>query len=180
VNTEENSLSKFIEIYENYKDMVFDTAMTYCDNYHTAQEISQEVFAECYVKKIHLEKEEKLHLWFKYTTRNKVIDYWRKIHKEDLYFEMEDADIPVQIKSSEDEYIQETTERERVEQGRFILKEMRKKNERWHEYILMKYFFGMKEKEIAEATDTSIDSVKSVVKRAKEWALKRSSENKDT
>ena len=38
----------------------------------------------------------------------------------------------------------------------------------------------MKEKEIAETDDTTVDTVKSVVKRAKAWVEKHYSNNEDT
>ena len=180
MSTEDKNLSKFIEVYEKYKDVVFDAAMAQCDNYHTSQEITQEVFAECYTKKIYLNEEVNLSVWFKLTARNRVIDRWRKTCKEELRYELLDTDIVGEFASVDDMYIQETDKLDRLERGQSILEAMRRKNQRWYDYIIMAYFYGMKEKEIAETDDTTVDTVKSVVKRAKAWVEKHYSNNEDT
>ena len=160
--------------------MVFDTAMAHCDNYHTAQEVTQEVFAECYTKKIHLEEDVDLVVWFKLSARNRVIDHWRKTHKEELRYVVIEETVPGEFDSMDDMYIHEIDKGNRVKRGNSILEAMRKKNQRWYDYIMMTYFYGMKEKEIAEVEETTIYTVKNVVRRAKEWAEKQSSEKTDT
>lgn len=180
MSTEDKNLSKFIEVYEKYKNVVFDAAMAQCDNYHTSQEITQEVFAECYTKKIYLEEDIDLLVWFKLSARNRAVDHWRRTHKEELRYAMHETDIVGEFASMDELYIHEVDKCDRVERGYSTLEAMRRKNQRWFDYIMMSYFYGMTEKEIAEKDDTTLYTVKNVIRRAKEWAEKHNSKNEDT
>ena len=135
--------SAFDIIYEEHAEYVYKTALYYCGNHHTAEEITQTVFMKFYVNMGDI-NEDKVKAWLAVSAKYMAINYKRESEREILLEEIlydEDKDCDTNL-SSEEVYI----EKLHTEECRMLLEdifvELYHYNSRWYDAITITYLLG--------------------------------------
>lgn len=158
------------EIYEQYKNLVLKTAYIYSGrNYHAAEDITQDTFLKLYIAYGEMNRG-KIPSWLIITARNAAINYNKKSDKEILQLDDEDFHYEeIETKSAEDEYIENELEMNRKDLHDRIFSELKEKNPRWHDAILLVYYMEVPQAKAAEMMGISLNVLHSILHRAKKW-----------
>jgi len=170
----EGDISAFHEIVELYKKKVYYIAYDICGDSHEAEDISQEVFIKVF-KSIHkFRADAKFSTWIYQISVNTSIDAIRKHKKKHVYMETTQMDsLPP------DSTVTGTTPTNPENQSRNdqLRRHVQKalpglsKNERT--VFAMRYFNDFKPLEIAEIMNISINTIKTLLLRAKKKLRKK-------
>ncbi|MCD8396454.1 MAG: sigma-70 family RNA polymerase sigma factor [Lachnospiraceae bacterium] len=157
--------TRFEGCYEEFGNFIFRIAMKNTSDYYTAQDIEQQVFCEFYAKieKINLGAEK---AWLLRSTRNAIIDFWRKNNRRGVAYVdfaiAEEGNLLVDecLMQLEDQIVaQELTQR--------IFEAVKKKNVLWYEALVLCCVKNLSYKEAAEILDVSEIVLRSRVCRAR-------------
>ena len=159
----------FEHIFEEHSDRVYKIAYSYVNHKEDAKDIVQDTFLKVYlhIRDFRDLEREKIIAMIVIYTKNTVIDFIRKksrrLPASSLTDECEDGkemEIPDEQDTPEDTVIT-LEERDRLAKLVGLLPDAQR------EVIVLKYYCGMKEREIAEALNISEGAVKLRVYRAK-------------
>ncbi len=161
--------SGFDAIYEQHKDKVFQTAMMYAKDWHAAEDIMQEAFLRYYIYMEHAVIENTKQ-WLLITTRNIALNYKRDRRREQLVdFEEFREDKLGSSKSSENIFFQKLWRREVLTSTTTILDALYEKNRRWYDAVTLVYCMEKPQKEVAECMGVNLDTLHSMLYRARNW-----------
>ena len=171
----------FRDIYDEYKDKVYKGAFKMLRNHHDAEEVVQDVFLKIY-KTIetfrNLPREEFAPLIVIYM-RNTALDYLRKKKREvpiaDITYDNDGAEKEHDIKDYSPEPDEIVIDRERAAQIGIYIDSLPEKQ---RQVMILRYKYGMSEKDIAKAMSMTETAVSSCVNRAKNKLRERMSEEK--
>lgn len=176
MNSQNNKIKEFEDVYENNKRNVFRIAMFYSDKHkESAEEIFQEVFLKLYT---HFDKvdEEYMAAWLATTTKNTAINYMKKrareCPKEDIEL-FSDLHLKEHTESAEDSVFRDILLNEKVEHGWTILDALYEENERWYEAMTMVYCLDRKQKDVADSIGISLEALTALLYRARKWVKKK-------
>lgn len=166
---------EFNEIYEKYKNLVLKAAYIYSgDNYDAAEDITQDTFLKLYIGFDKL-KNGNIPAWLYTTAKHAAINYKKKYSRE-LPADDEDENLqnmqPL-AESAENEYMENSLARERIQLHEQILTGLRAKNERWYDSILLVYYMQIPQAEAAEMLGIKLNVLHSTLHRAKKWIEKK-------
>lgn len=172
MGTQTKDIESFNRVYNENKELIFRTAMKFSDNYHAAQEITQNTFLKLYINfdKYDMEYTVK---WLVETAKNAAINYSKKAKREapdeDVERRLEQsnhAESPedIVIKAIKDENIKDLKDD--------ILGELYQLNERWYDAMTMVYCMERNQQEVADELGVSIEVLHSVLYRARNWIKK--------
>lgn len=172
----------FREIYNEYKGKVYRGAFSILKNHHDAEEALQDVFFKVY-KNIEifrkLPREEIVPLIVIYT-KNTAIDYLRKkkrnVHTSPLSYDDDGTRKEYDIADFAFAPDRIVIDRERAEQVGAYIDSL---SEKQRHVILMRYKYGMSEKEIAKIMFMTETAVSSCINRAKKTLRERMEGNFD-
>ncbi|WP_461811600.1 RNA polymerase sigma factor [Faecalimonas sp.] len=159
---------KFDSIYGRNRNKVFRTALYYTKRREIAEEITQEIFMELYVKIEEID-EGKAENWLLTVTKNRSLNW---IHKSNA--EMRSIEYLQDV----EELLTDSVEYDMIEQERKkdfgvlskeIFLELHKENERWYEVVSGIYCLGKTSTEIADELDVSKDVIYAIIYRARQW-----------
>lgn len=166
--------SAFDIIYEKYAEYVYKTALYFCGNHHTAEEITQTVFLKYYINMGNVEAEG-VKSWLAVSAKYMAINYKRDLEREILLEEIlygEDRDSDGNF-SAEEAYI----EKLHTEECRVLLEniftELYYYNSRWYDAITITYLLGKPQKEVADIMNVKIEVLHTMLYRAKKWIKKK-------
>ena len=153
-----------------YDKKLYSIALRYVRNHHDAEEIVQDTFLKIYkvIEKVHNLPREKIAPFIVICTKRTVIDFFRKKKKqvkiidiiydddgeENEYEAADDSPLPDEIVISKERA---------MNLGRCI----DSLSEKQRHIILLRYYYGLSEKEIADLMSMSESAVSSCVDRAK-------------
>ncbi len=167
-------MSAFHEIVEIYKKKVYYISFNICGDHHEAEDISQEVFIKVFrfIKKFRFDA--KLSSWIYQISVNTSLDIIRKRKNKQIYMETSEMEsLPSDLSESnvnnndpENLAIQDSIQQKILE----TLKDLSKKE---HAAFILRYYNGFKYVEIAEILDISINSIKTLLLRAKRKLKKK-------
>lgn len=161
--------SEFDAIYEQYKDKVFQTAMMYIKEWHAAEDIMQEAFLRYYIYMGHA-KIGNTGQWLLATTRNIALNYKRDHGREQVVdFEEFGEDKLGTSKSGENIFFQKLWKREVLTSTTTILDALYEKNRRWYDAVTLVYCMERPQKEVAECMGVNLDTLHSMLYRARNW-----------
>ncbi len=162
----------FDAIYEENIESVYKTALFYSGNHHAAEEVTQTVFMKLYVniENVNLDA---VNSWLLTAAKHMALNYQREIKREVLMEEVEVSDelVPY-VPSSEDIVLQKLKKEERRELAGNIFSELYRVNPRWYEAVTITYFLEKPGKEVAEIMGVNLDTLYSMLYRAKRWIKK--------
>lgn len=148
-------------IIRKYYANVFDYCKYHSADIHTAEDITQEVFLT-FIKEIHRYRHQGKLLNFLYTiARNKCIDEKKKMRNMDVSTECV-------IKELEAEPVGAESETDYL----MVQEAVEKLSDEVREVVVLYYYLGMKQKEIAEICGIGLSLVKYRLKQGKELIRK--------
>ena len=163
----------FEEIYRENADAVYQTALRYCENHYTAEEITQTVFMKLYVNLENINPKS-INSWLLTTAKHMAINRKRHIKREILKENIEYAerkDIVI-YDSLEDEYISSLYKEECRELVETIFSDLYSLNPRWYDAVTITYFLEKPQKEVADVMGVKLETLHSMLYRAKKWIRK--------
>jgi RNA polymerase sigma-70 factor (ECF subfamily) len=136
-----------------YKDKVFNYCYTFCNNYHYAEELTQEVFIKIYrnIGRYDWQKSS-LSTWIYTITHNTCINSIRANIPETLYEEVSAAE-KISF-NTEDQYLKE----ELLDKLKAALLSLPPEE---RSLVLMKDYYGLKLKEISQIMNLPVGTLKS-------------------
>lgn len=166
-----NSLRKaeFDATYQEYKDIVLQTAMLSTHNRHTAEDIMQEVFLRYYIYMGHTEVT-KAKSWLLVTAKNMSYNYVRD-HKREILVDVDEqtAEYFGSDKSPEDKFFAKLWRWDILSSSNTILDALYKKNEKWYYAVILVYCMEQSNKEVAKCMGITEDALQGRLTRAKQW-----------
>jgi len=158
----------FREFVNAFSEKVYNTALSYLNNFEDAEDLTQEVFIEVYNSISKFRGESKLSTWIYRITINKSLDFLKRkkskkrfafitsiFSKEDTEEEIPDFEHPGVIM-------------ENKERAKILFSAMSKLPDSQKTAFMLNKIDGLSYKEISEIMDTSVSSVESLLFRAKE------------
>lgn len=161
--------SGFDAIYEQHKAKIFQTAMMYTKEWHTAEDITQEAFLRYYIYMEHASIDN-TRQWLLTTTRNIALNYRRDRSREQLVdFEEFGEDKMDCSESTETIFFRKLWKREVLTSTITILDALYEKNRRWYDAVTLVYCMERPQKEVAECMGVNLDTLHSMLYRARNW-----------
>ena len=161
--------SGFDAIYEQHKAKIFQTAMMYTKEWHTAEDITQEAFLRYYIYMEHASIDN-TRQWLLTTTRNIALIYRRDRSREQLVdFEEFGEDKMDCSESTETIFFRKLWKREVFTSTITILDALYEKNRRWYDAVTLVYCMERPQKEVAECMGVNLDTLHSMLYRARNW-----------
>ncbi|WP_409296486.1 RNA polymerase sigma factor SigW [Peribacillus sp. SCS-26] len=156
-------------IVEEYKDKVFYLCYRMIGNRHEAEDLAQEAFVKAYIHLKSFNMNLKFSTWIYRIATNLCIDRIRK-KKPDYYLDAEIAgtdglDMYSQLASDADSPEKEA---ESMEMQEAVQKEILKLPEKYRSVIILKYMEDLSLKEISDALDLPVGTVKTRIHRGRE------------
>ncbi|WP_461809848.1 RNA polymerase sigma factor [Faecalimonas sp.] len=159
---------KFDSIYGRNKNKVFRTALYYTRRTEIAEEITQEIFMELYVKIQEIDQI-KVENWLLTVTKNRALNWIHKSNAEmrriEYLQDMED----LLTDSVEHNMIEQERRKDFGVLSKEIFRELHKENERWYEVVSGIYCLGKTSTEIADELQVSRDVIYAIIYRARQW-----------
>jgi RNA polymerase sigma-70 factor (ECF subfamily) len=152
-------------LYDRYSRLVFSMALNSVGDPKTAEEITQDVFFRVWEHAGSYQSERaKVTTWITSITRNRSIDVLRKRGVRPEHHSVYWADIPLSERPVQDgapeEAARQSYQRERVRTAMALLPEEQK------DALYLAYFHGMSHRQIAEALDSPLGTVKTRIRLA--------------
>lgn len=165
----------FDKIYKDYKNLVLKAAHTYTGDLDTAEDIMQDTFLALYrdmsakgVKDI--AEYPNIKSWLYTTAKHRAINHCKKTSRVVSVDAggSEGIEEPA-TESLESEYLSEMTEKMRGELHERIFAALMKKNERWHEAIMMICYMDIPVAETARRLHMTENALYVMMHRARNW-----------
>lgn len=160
--------SAFHEIVGLYRKKVYYIAFDICKDKHEAEDISQEVFIKVFRFIDNFKFNSKFSSWIYQIAVNTSLDNVRKHKDRQVYMEsseMESVNYTPAVKSEEQKTPEKLTLEELLQQK--IRQEVDGLSKQEHSAFVLRYYNGFKNSEIAEVMELSINTVKTLLFRAK-------------
>lgn len=170
---------KFEEIYESHKNMVFNLALQYVQNFEDAQEITQDVFVSIHQSFESFKNQSKLSTWIYRITINKSIDHIkaRKRKKRFGFFTSIFYDDSSDIKHDKPTFDHPGVQMEHKESIENIFKLINQLPDNQKTALILSKIEQKTYAEIAEIMNLSIKAIESLIQRAKTNLSKKLNES---
>lgn len=172
----------FVDAYSEYFDAVYREALRYSGNHHIAEEIAQDVFVMAFIESGSESKQQmktRMLMLAKYRAMNYVRDHKREVSLAEVT--MLDDKYPIAlIDGSSEDYVVEMLKTQGFRKlGIDIFQELYQKNARWYEAVALVYYADVPQKEAANNMGITLYSLEGILKRARQWMIKRYKEQYD-
>lgn len=163
----------FSEMYDNYKSLVYNVALSYVQNAEDAEEITQDVFIQLFQSIDTFKQQSTLKTWIYRITINKSLDFLKHKKSQKRFF--------IFGKRSENEYeIQNISNfehpgvlLENKEKSKMLFEVINQLNENQKTAFILSKIDGLSNPEISVIMELSISSVESLLFRAKDNLKKK-------
>jgi RNA polymerase sigma factor (sigma-70 family) len=155
----QGDIDAFGTLINKYANAVYGTAFSKLNDFHTAQDIAQEVFVKIFQKLSYLKKPDKLGSWLYAVTTRECIDWLRSNKKNEVYGSVETFDVP-QLETTEDKLLKKEV-RNNVWNALNTLSEANRI------VTILYYIDDYKIKEIGDFLGISADAVESRLRRSR-------------
>lgn len=171
-------LPLFQEIYETYKNKVFNTVLGYLQNTEDAEETTQDVFVEIHRSIKSFEGKSSLSTWIYRIAVNKSLDFIKnKNRKKRFAFLSSLFDESGAIKHDSPDFHHPGVQLEQKENAALLFKAVDQLPENQKTAFILSKVEGLSYAEISEVMQLSISSVESVLFRAKQNLQKKLSDH---
>jgi RNA polymerase sigma factor (sigma-70 family) len=172
-----NNLSSFQEIYDQYKNKVFNTVISYLQNQEDAEEVTQDVFVEIHHSINSFEGKSALGTWIYKISVNKSLDFIkRKNRKKRFAFITNLFDESGSIKHDFPNFHHPGVILENKEKSAILFKAIHQLPENQKTAFILSKVEGLSYAEISDIMQTTISSVESLLFRAKQNLQKQLSD----
>lgn len=165
----------FNKIYNDYKNLVLKAAHIYTGDLDTAEDIMQDTFLALYrdmkVKGVDdIAGYSNIKSWLFTTAKHRAINHRKKTARV-ISADAEGSEVIEEpaTESLESEYLSEMTEKMRGELHERIFAALMKKNERWHEAIMLICYMDVPPVEAAERLHMTENALYVMMHRARNW-----------
>ena len=163
----------FSEMYDQYKSLVYNVALSYVQNTEDAEEITQDVFIQLFQSIDTFKQQSTLKTWIYRITINKSLDFLKHKKSQKRFF--------IFGKRSENEYeIQNISSfehpgilLENKEKSKMLFEVINQLNENQKTAFILSKIDGLSNPEISVIMELSISSVESLLFRAKDNLKKK-------
>lgn len=152
-------IDAFSELISKYANAVYGAAYSKLGDFHTAQDIAQEVFVKTFRKLSSIKEPEKLGSWLYAVTTRECMDWFRSNKKESAYESMEQIDVP-QLETTEDKLLKKELCSE-------IWNALNTLSEGNRIVTILYYIDDYKIREISDFLGISIEAVESRLRRSR-------------
>jgi RNA polymerase sigma factor (sigma-70 family) len=162
-------LPSFQEIYDSYKNKVFNTVISYLQNQEDAEEITQDVFVEIHRSIRTFAGKSSLSTWIYRIAINKSLDFIKsKNRKKRFAFFTELFDNSGDVKHEQPDFYHPGIVLENKEKAAILFKAIDKLPENQKNAFILAKTEGLSYQEISGVMQTSISSVESLLVRARQ------------
>lgn len=162
--------SAFRALVEQYQNMVFKACYNILNNYEDAEDVAQEVFVEAYLSISGFRGESRLSTWLYRISVNKAKNLLRK-NKWQLLMQRLERFLPGEKSDNKDvedfSAFESMNRMERTEDQKILFKAIESLPENQRIAFSLNKFNDLSYQEIAEAMQTSLSAVESLIHRAK-------------
>lgn len=171
-------LPNFQEIYETYKNKVFNTVLGYLQNTEDAEETTQDVFVEIHRSMRSFERKSSLNTWIYRIAVNKSLDFIKsKKRKKRFAFLSSLFDDSGAIMHDRPDFHHPGVQLEQKENAALLFKAVDQLPENQKTAFILSKVEGLSYAEISEVMQLSISSVESLLFRAKQNLQKQLSDH---
>lgn len=143
------------QLYESYSQEIFLYLFSLCHSVSTAEDLMQETFLKAILS---LSKDHtNMRGWLFLVARNLYFNYWKK-HKMEVFYEKSEPSV------SEQEILDQII---LDDKKRMMYQAMNQMDERKREVLVLQYFSGMSQKQIAATLNLSPENVRILAYRGK-------------
>lgn len=149
----------------------------YSGDFATAEDIMQDTFMTLY-QDMDEKEYPNIESWLFTTAKHRALNYRKKTMREVPYIvvdsEAEEECFVIEPirESTEEEYIEGLSEKERAELHERVFTGLMKKNPRWHEAVLLVCYLKVPQVEAAKRMNMSADAFYVLLHRARNWIKK--------
>lgn len=159
----------FLEIYETYKNKVFNTVISYLQNTEDAEEVTQDVFVEIHRSLIGFEGRSKLSTWIYRISVNKSLDHLKSRNRKKRFAFITDLfDESGRVKHDSSDFQHPGVLMENKENAALLFRAVKNLPENQKTAFILSKVEGLSYAEISEVMQLSISSVESLLVRAKQ------------
>ena len=159
----------FDAVYEKYKNLIFQTAFLYIKEWYAAEDIMQETFLRYYIYMEHT-RVENTKSWLLTTAKNIALNYIRDNSRSTvLSMEDEEEGVYGSVEGGEEIFFDKLWRREVLLAADTILDALYRRNRRWYDAVTPAYCMEKPQKEVAACMDMSLESLQSMLYRARNW-----------
>lgn len=181
MDVEKESVRKaeFDAVYAANEGCVFQMAMLYTRNLHSAEDITQEIFLRYYVYTEH-NQVESAKGWLLRATKNMACNYKRDRSRE-MPVDIGETEISIFgfDKSAESVFFKKLWKCESLHVTSTILDALYKKNIRWYRAVTLVYCMEYSYREAAECLEITENALDGILRRAKKWVQENNTEEYD-
>lgn len=161
--------SGFDTMYDKYSALVFQTALMYIKDWHTAEDIVQETFLRYYIYMGH-DVIRNTKRWLLTTARNIALNHIRDFEREQLTdFQGLNEEELGYGSSCENIFFEKLWRKEVFGATTTILDALYEKNRRWFDAVTLVYCMERPQKEVAECMGVNLETLHSMLYRARSW-----------
>jgi RNA polymerase sigma-70 factor (ECF subfamily) len=167
-------LPTFSELYETYKDKVFNTVISYLQNQEDAEEVTQDVFVEVHRSLRSFEGKSSTGTWIYRISVNKSLDFIRtKNRKKRFAFISDLFDDKGDIKHEPADFNHPGVKLENKENAALLFRTINELSENQKTAFILSKVEGLSYSEISEIMELSVSSIESLLVRAKQNLQKK-------
>ena len=164
-----NDLPTFQEIYETYKNKVFNTVISYLQNQEDAEEVTQDVFVEVHRSINTFEGKSSLSTWIYRISINKSLDFIKsKNRKKRFAFMSSLFNDAGELKHDSPNFFHPGVILENKEKSAILFKAINGLTENQKTAFILSKVEGLPYAEISEVMQMTVSSVESLLFRAKQ------------
>lgn len=164
-----NNLPSFQEIYETYKNKVFNTVISYLQNHEDAEEVTQDVFVEVHRSASNFEGKSSLSTWIYRISINKSLDFIKsKNRKKRFAFMSSLFNASGDLQHDAPNFYHPGVALEQKENAAILFKAIDSLPENQKTAFILSKVEGLSYAEISEVMQMSVSSVESLLFRAKQ------------
>jgi len=169
-----NDLPTFQEIYETYKNKVFNTVISYLQNQEDAEEVTQDVFVEVHRSINTFEGKSSLSTWIYRISINKSLDFIKsKNRKKRFAFMSSLFNDAGELKHDSRNFFHPGVILENKEKSAILFKAINGLTENQKTAFILSKVEGLPYAEISEVMQMTVSSVASLLFRAKQNLQKK-------
>lgn len=158
----------FNQLYSEYKELVFNLALHYCQNREDAEEIAQEVFLKVYQKKDSFNGESSIKTWIYRITINQSLDFLkaqkrkkRNFFVNAIHYDNPDMNLPIS------HFDHPGVQLENKEAIQSIFNAINQLPNKQKTVIILLKIENRSQKEVAKIMDSTEKAIESLYQRAK-------------
>ena len=160
----------FLEIYDRFKNKVYNTVIGYLQNTEDAEEVTQDVFLEVYRSVEKFKGESSLSTWIYRISVNKSLDFIKAKNRKKRFafitsiFDKDSGE----LKHDHSDFIHPGVTLENKERSTILFNAINQLPENQKTAFILSKVEGLGNKEISEIMEMSVGAIESLLSRAKE------------